>query len=82
MHRYSVASISLFGSVARNDATDASDVDLLVEFDPNARIGLFLFSQLRYELSQVLNCNVDLATPDALHHALKADILKEAIHAV
>lgn len=81
MRRYSVESIYLFGSVARNDATDTSDVDLLVEYNPDARVSLFQFSRLRRELSRVLQCNVDLATPDTLHKEMKADILKEAIHA-
>ena len=57
-----------------------SDVDLLVAYNPDARVSLFQFSRLRRELSQALNCNVDLATPDSLHKELKADILKEAIH--
>ena len=81
LRRFSVQKIYIFGSAARNEATDASDVDLLVEFNPNARMGLFQFSRLRRELSQVLNCDVDLATPDSLHKELKADIMKEAIHA-
>ena len=81
LRRYSVDKLYLFGSSARDEAVETSDVDLIVEFNPNARVGLFRFSQLRHELSQVLNCKVDLTTPDALHHALKADILKEAIQA-
>jgi len=42
-------------------------------------IGMFEFSRLRRELSQLLGCEVDLATPDALHKDMKEDILKEAI---
>jgi uncharacterized protein len=81
LRRYSVDKLYLFGSSARDEATETSDIDLIVEFNPDARIGLIRFSQLRHELSRVLNCNVDLTTPDALHHALKADILKETVHA-
>ena len=81
MHHYSIKSISLFGSVARNEATDESDVDLLVEFSQDAKVSLFQFSRLRRELSKILQCNVDIVTPDALHKELKADILKEAVHA-
>ena len=39
------------------------------------------FARLQRFLSELLECNVDLATPDALHKHLKEDILKEAIHA-
>ncbi len=80
MLRYSVESIYLFGSTARDEATGSSDIDLLVEFDPNATVGLFHFSRLRRELGQLLRCDVDLTTPEALHKDLKADILDEAIH--
>lgn len=78
---YGVRDIRLFGSVARGQASAGSDVDLLVEFEPSARIGLFEFSRLKRELSQLLGCEVDLATPDAIHKSIKADVLREAISA-
>jgi predicted nucleotidyltransferase len=78
---YGVKDIRLFGSVARGEAGAGSDVDLLVEFEPSAHIGMFEFSRLRRELSQLLGCNVDLATPNALHKGMKEDILREAIRA-
>jgi predicted nucleotidyltransferase len=81
LKRFSVKDLYLFGSVARDEAIDGSDVDILVEFQPDAKIGLFQFAQLQRFLSELLECNVDLATPDALHKDLKEDILKEAIHA-
>ena len=82
LQAYGIKDIRLFGSVARGEAGAGSDVDLLVEFDPSAHIGMFEFSRLRRELSQLLGCKVDLATPDALHKSMKEDILREAIHAV
>ena len=78
---YGVKEIRLFGSVARGEGGTGSDVDLLVEFEPSAHIGMFEFTRLRRELSQLLGCEVDLATPDALHKGMKNDILKEAIRA-
>lgn len=78
---YGIKDIRLFGSVARGEAGAGSDVDLLVEFEPSAHIGMFEFSHLRRELSQLLGCEVDLATPDALHKDMKENILREAIHA-
>ena len=81
LNRFSVKDLYLFGSVARDEAIDSSDVDILVEFQPNAKIGLFQFARLQRFLSELLECEVDLATPDALHKDLKEDILKEAIHA-
>ena len=78
---YGIKGIRLFGSLARGEARAESDVDLLVEFESSAHIGMFEFSRLRRELSQLLGCEVDLATPDALHKDMKEDILKEAIRA-
>jgi predicted nucleotidyltransferase len=78
---YGVKDIRLFGSVARGEAGVGSDVDLLVEFEPSAHTGMFEFSRLRRDLSRLLGCEVDLATPDALHRMLKEDILREAIRA-
>jgi hypothetical protein len=54
-------------------------VDLLVEFKPEARIGLFTFVHLKDVLSDLLGCSVDLVTRDALHPALRDAILEEAL---
>ena len=81
LEMYGVKNIRLFGSIARGKGGVGSDLDLLVEFEPSAHIGMFEFSRLRRELSQLLGCDVDLATPDALHKGMKEDILREAIRA-
>jgi len=73
--------ISLFGSTSRDQATPQSDVDLLVEFDPEARVGLFDFVSLLDHLSDVMDTRIDLATPDALRAEMRAEILAEAIRA-
>lgn len=82
LRAFHVNALYLFGSVVRGEATEASDVDLLVEFEPNAHIGLFEFARLQRMLSDMIGCRVDLVTPDALHSSLKHRILEEAIHAV
>ena len=58
---------------------DYHDVDILVEFEPDARMTLFQFTKLQRELKQLLHCRVDLATRDSLHKELRDDILKEAV---
>ena len=63
LKRFSVKDLYLFGSVARDEAIDGSDVDILVEFQPNAKIGLFQFARLQRYLSKLLQCNVDLEHP-------------------
>ncbi|MBC2711368.1 MAG: nucleotidyltransferase domain-containing protein [Desulfosarcina sp.] len=64
LRRFSVKKVYLFGSSARNEATDTSDVELIVEFSQNARVSLFQFARLRRELSQVLDCDVDIPWQD------------------
>jgi uncharacterized protein len=76
---YCVSSISLFGSIARDEATEESDVDLLVEF--SQPIGIFQFVGLKRALEDVLQRSVDLATPSALKPQLREQILKEAVRA-
>lgn len=80
LEQYSVRSISIFGSAVRGESAPGSDVDILVEFDSDAEIGLFEFVDLKNSLSDLLGIPVDLATPDSLHPALKDDILREALH--
>lgn len=82
MRRFSVKSFYLFGSIARGEGQAGSDVDILVEYEPGARVGMFEFVRLRRELSNIIGSEVDLATPDSLHKELRDDILKEAVHAV
>jgi uncharacterized protein len=81
LEEFSVQSLSVFGSVVRGDDRPDSDVDILVEFEPDARIGFFTFSRLQRRLSALLGRPVDLVTQDALHKGMKKHILEEAVHA-
>jgi uncharacterized protein len=63
--RYHIRKLSLFGSVLREDFRDDSDIDVLVEFDPDARIGL-KFIDIRDELTELLGREVDLNMPNSL----------------
>ena len=71
-----VRALSLFGSVVKNKASAGSDIDVLVDFD--AKKGLFGFIGLKCYLEELLHCNVDLVTKNALHPSLKKRILDEA----
>lgn len=74
-----VRTLSIFGSVARDEAGPESDVDVLVEFDEP--VGLFTFIGLKLYLEEILGRPVDLATPDALRARMRDRILSEAIRA-
>ena len=76
--KYRVKSLALFGSVARNEATNASDVDLLVEFD--GRVGLFHVVGTELFIKQLLDVErVDLVVRTAVLDELKEAIYREAI---
>jgi uncharacterized protein len=75
--KFGVNSLLLFGSVARNEATSASDVDLLVEF--NRPVGYFGLFALQDYLEKLLGCPVDLGTPDSLKPYIKERIKGELI---
>jgi predicted nucleotidyltransferase len=68
----------LFGSVLREDFTPSSDVDVLVEFDADARVGMNRLAALEMELSQILGHKVDLNTPGFLSKYYRERILSEA----
>jgi len=77
--QHAVATLSIFGSVARDEAREDSDVDVLVEF--SKPVGLFKFAGLQLFLQDLLGVRVDLAEPEALHRRLRDRILSEAVRA-
>ena len=81
LRSFHVKALYLFGSVVRGDEKQTSDIDILVEFEHDAHIGLFEFSRLQRTLSGILGCKVDLATPEALHKDMKGQIMEEAVRA-
>ena len=76
LNRLGTRHLAIFGSTARNEATQTSDIDILVDFD--AKKGLFVFVDLKSYLEEILKCEVDLVSKRALHPALKKSILSEA----
>ena len=60
--KYGINYLGLFGSTARGEAKEDSDVDLLVKFDKDKKIGLFELDELQGELEKKLKKKVDLVT--------------------
>jgi predicted nucleotidyltransferase len=79
MRALGVLSLSIFGSVARDEAGPASDVDVLAEIGPG--IDLFQYIGIRDRLAEILEGPVDLATPDALKPRIRDRVLSEAVSA-
>ena len=76
--RFPVRRLALFGSSARGEATETSDVDLLVEFD--SPIGFFDFIRLEAALSEVLHAKVDLVSAKALKPVIRDEVLNQAVY--
>lgn len=75
--QFGIKSLSLFGSVARKEATATSDVDLLVKF--NRPVGYFGLFALQDYLEKLFDCPVDLGTPDSLKPYIKEQVMGELI---
>jgi len=75
LKRHHVRRIGIFGSVARGDATDKSDIDLLVDFDES--ISLFDLVDLEDYLQKLLRRNVDVVPRGALKPLLRKNILRD-----
>ncbi len=76
--RHGVKRLSLFGSILRDDFGPESDIDVLVEFEPDSRVGLRFFAMER-ELSDLLGRKVDLNTPGFLSRYFREEVLAEAV---
>jgi predicted nucleotidyltransferase len=71
-------SLYLFGSVARGEATETSDIDLFIDYDPD-RFSFVELIRLRERLSEALGHPADLTTREGLHPLLRRAIEAEAI---
>ena len=76
--KYHIRKLSLFGSVLRADFRPDSDVDVLVEFEPEARIGYFELFDVQQDLAALLGREVDLLTPGALSRYFRQRVLATA----
>ena len=75
--RYGASNVRVFGSVARGDADDASDIDFLVSLDEDR--SLLDLGALLYELQQILGVNVDVVTYDSLRERIRERVLSESV---
>lgn len=76
--RGGIRKLSLFGSVLTGRFSDASDVDVLVEFEPDRQVGYLRLAAMERELSAMFGRKVDLRTPDELSRYLRDDVMKAA----
>ena len=76
--QYHVQELAVFGSALGPTFGPASDIDLLVSFEPQAKIGLFAFFRLQRELSSLLQRKVDLVPREGLKPLIRDEVLAQA----
>jgi predicted nucleotidyltransferase len=76
--KFHIRELSLFGSAARGEMHMDSDIDFLVDFDPQAQIGFLALSRLSRELSEVMHHKVDVVPLGGLKALIREQVLAEA----
>jgi predicted nucleotidyltransferase len=77
VRQHKAGNVRIFGSVARGEATEASDVDFLVDFQPDYT--LWDHIGLMQDLADLLGREVDVSTEETLRERIKDRILREAV---
>ena len=75
--RHGARSIRVYGSVARGQATEQSDLDLLVEWEPDR--SLLDVVGLKQDLEDLLGVTVDIGSERGLHWFIRDEVLREAV---
>lgn len=78
LRRLGAKSLALFGSLARGEGSDSSDIDLLVELQPKT---FDAYMDVKLFLEKILGRKIDLVLADAVKPRLRSVILAEAVHA-
>ena len=78
--KYGIKEMGVFGSYMRGEQKKGSDIDILVEFYPDAEMDLITFVELEEYLSDLLGIKVDLVLKSALKPRIGKNILKEVVY--
>jgi predicted nucleotidyltransferase len=74
-----VIGLYVFGSVAREEATRTSDVDLIVDYDPRSNFNLIDLAAIRRQIAERLGVEVDVVTRNGIHRRIRDRVLGEAV---
>lgn len=80
LRRHGVAHLALFGSVARDEVRPDSDIDIMVDIDPSARLGVYEYVGLKDYIAALFDRPVDVVNREALKSYLKPKALGDAIN--
>ena len=76
-----VSHAALFGSYARGDSRPDSDIDIMIEFDPAARITVFSYAGLKDYIAGLFDCPVDVVNRDGLKPYVRPAATTDAVYA-
>ena len=76
--RHHIRQLAFFGSVLRDDFRPDSDVDVLVEFEPGFRLGLFELIRMQQEFSHIIGREADFRTPEDLGRHMRERVVAES----
>ena len=76
--RNAIRKLALFGSILGDDFRPESDVDVLVDFTPEAKVNFFRFVEIQDNLQRMLNREIDLHTAQSLGPRIRSGILASA----
>jgi uncharacterized protein len=80
LERQGVLHAALFGSMARGDATAGSDIDIMIDLDPENQIGVFEYAGLKEYIAGLFDIPVDVVNRNGLKPYVKPAVLADAIH--
>ncbi|MHB9025907.1 MAG: nucleotidyltransferase family protein [Armatimonadota bacterium] len=76
--RHHIRKLAFFGSVLRDDFRPDSDVDVLIEFEPNTRVGLFELMSMQLEFAEMIGREADFRLPGDLSRYFRDKVIAEA----
>jgi predicted nucleotidyltransferase len=81
LNRQGVLHAALFGSVARGDAGPDSDIDIMIDLDPDARLGVFEYVGLKEYIASLFDGPVDVVNREGLKPYVKPAAVSDAVYA-
>ena len=81
LQRQGVQHAALFGSVARGDARPGSDIDIMIDLDPEARLGVYDYVGLKEYIAALFDGPVDVVSREGLKPYLRPAALNDAVYA-
>jgi uncharacterized protein len=81
LRAHGIIHAALFGSVARGEAGPESDIDILIELDPDLRLDIFAYAGLKRYVAELFEGRVDVVNKEALKPYLRQPVSADAVYA-